>query len=224
MIKAIRDFALDCFRAGSFYAHHTTPKFLHPISIPLLSVTVAPLMKAVIAINDYKYERDIKRKVSKHQDIGELENKLRDIFGETSINGYTGSNVDIAMHFNKSSVIAVFPENEYVSLGELYCIGYGESREIAAEMLIGKIAADLAQNDDIANDPKRYEHFFMVQKDGDLPARFFTAAQIHSMEQGAALDSVITASHQEYGEDRKYYAVMPVDAQTNARLQAMEVC
>ena len=74
-------------------------------------------MKAAIAIAEYKYERDINRKVAKHQNIGEFENKLRDIFGETSINGYTGNDIDIdiAMQFNKSSVIAVFSENEYVS-------------------------------------------------------------------------------------------------------------
>lgn len=222
MIKAIKDFTEDCFRTGSFYAHHTTPKFLHPISIPLLSVTVAPVMKAAIAIAEYKYERDINRKVAKHQNVGGFEHKLRNIFGETSINGYTGNDIDIAMQFNNSSVIAVFPENEYVSLGEFYCVGYGENREISAENLIGKIAADLAQNDQAANDPKRYEHFFKVQNAPDLPAQFFTATQIYTMEEGAALDSVITASHQEYGEERKYYAVMPVDAETNARLQTLE--
>lgn len=223
MIKAIKDFAKDCARAGSFYAHHTTPKFLHPISIPVLAITVAPVMKAVIAINDYRYERDINRKVAKHQNVGEFENKLRDIFGETSINGYTGNDIDIAMQFNDSSVIAVFPDHKYVELGELYCVGYGENREIAAEDLIGKIAADLAQNDQVVNDdPKRYEHFFKVQSAPDLPAQFFTAAQIHSLEQGAALDFVITASHQDYDEERKYYAVMPVDAETNARLQTLE--
>jgi len=222
MLKAIENFAKDCGRIGSFYAHQTLPRYLHPVAVPLLSVTVGPVLKGVAAYNDFQYFKKNDALVKENSEIGPIELSIREIFGETSIEGYQAGFDGIEMNFNQASLVTITPEGGAINLGNRGMSSFGEDRETCAQDLVGNFAAYPNVNGAAADDyTRRSEYYIAVRKAPSLQSCFYKAVETASPDQDVAAGAVLTATHRDprQGEDtRKHYAIVPVDEATHQRL------
>lgn len=215
------NFIKNCYLAGSFYAHHTTPRILHPIAIPLMAVTIAPVMIAANAVNEYRYEKGIQRKVAAHKDIGETEQSIRKIFGETSINGYTGHDDTIAMSFDQTSLALVSPDNRMTKID--YTQGHGTSRDKAAEDLVGRMAHEVTKTPMAADTGYKY---YIAARNAANAAPIFCDAVKTDKNAPISENTLMRASYLGYGQsedEREYYDIHAVSADQQVHLESLNI-
>lgn len=222
MFKVIKQFVKDCALFGSFYAHHIAPRFLHPIVTPILAVTAAPVMLGVLTIQDMQYFAKNRALVRAHSEIGPIEHSIREVFGETAIEGFQASFDGIEMNFNEASLAVITPEGKGVNFGNNGQSSFGTDRETCAQDLVANFAAAAMQKGALEEDlAMPYQYFIKVDKAGALKPSFYRAEPIFTLEQAAAMDSVYIGSHRfpsEPEEDKTHFAILPVDDATHNRL------
>lgn len=139
----------------------------------------------------------------KRRDIGPAEQKIRDIFGDIAVKGYTPWGGGIEMKLTEACVHNVYEDNLEKSFPEadMHRMDIHHDREECAKDLLGNVAANICGKTRgfgafIHGVEKRY---LVVRKKGELTSTFYTATQINSLSD-APDNTVATATHSYYSK------------------------
>lgn len=212
----IGNFFRNCVSAGSFYAHLLTPPALRPLSRPLLTLTLAPVLSAVVAFHDIRHAWAGRRILRAHPQMGAREQSLREVFGALALRGYPGLEPEIEMTLQDAALYIVHEKTGAARRVDVNLFGRATApdREKCAGRLLGRMAYYAAVDGRDAHE----RAVIAVRRPHDMAAHFYQAQEIFSPEQDHAQENVVARAvyrdHPDACAPLRHYVIGHVDERT----------